>query len=110
MIKCEFSRALEAGTWYPVLADELGQIPLGKGLKPFKVEMVVSSLTVPEVGVNPYGGDVLTIKGTGFPMEKDRVWVSLDSWATCSILTVTSEILTCRVLPSQIPSNATIVV
>jgi hypothetical protein len=107
---CEFSRALEAGTWYPVLADEFGQIPLRKNVKPYKVEMVVSSVKVPEVGVNPYGGDILTIKGTGFPMEKDRIWVSLDSWATCSLLSVTSEILTCRVLPSQIPSNATIVV
>jgi hypothetical protein len=71
--------------------------------------MVVSSVAVPEVGVNPYGGDILIIKGTGFPMEKDRVWVSLDSWATCSLLTVTSEILTCRVLPTEIPTNATIV-
>ena len=93
-----------------MLADKLGHIPLGKGVKVYKVEMVVSNVTAPERGVNPYGGDVLTIKGSGFPMEKDRVWVSLDSWATCSLLSVTSEILTCRVLPSEIPSNATIVV
>lgn len=92
-----------------MLADEFGQIPLGKGVEPQIVEMVVSSVIVPEVGVNPYGGDILTIKGTGFQMEKDRVWVSLDSWATCSLLTVTSEILTCRVLPSELPTNATIV-
>lgn len=109
-IQCEFSRALQAGIWYPVIEDELGQIPVGKDVKPYKVEMIVSSVTVPEDGVNPYGGDVLIIKGTGFPMEKDRVWVSLDSWATCSLLTVTTEILTCRVLPSELPTNSTVVV
>jgi hypothetical protein len=51
-------------------------LPYANGVADITIELVVSSVT--PSAVNALGGDILTINGSGFPIDKNFVAVTFD--------------------------------
>ena len=65
-ISCTLVTPLFAGTWLPEIKDSKGLLPLAVGFAGQTVSLVVSNVT-PATDLNPAGGDIITITGSGFP-------------------------------------------
>jgi hypothetical protein len=58
--------------------------------------LVVS--TVSPSAANALGGDILTITGSGFPIDKKFVTVTFSDFTACAVKTTTPTQITCEVV------------
>jgi hypothetical protein len=68
-LTCTLNHLVQAGNFEPVVKNPLGQIPVASSFTKYSVALFVSSVT-PASELNPAGGDVLTIGGSGFTSVK----------------------------------------
>lgn len=104
-ITCTMSDILTAGSFYPVITDEFGIIPVADDVEAFVKEISIDSITVSDT-INMMGGDTATIYGSGFPSSLDDgsdFSVTLSSGTPCAIESVNSTKLSCRF--SRIPDE-----
>jgi hypothetical protein len=74
-ITCTLKNAPRAGDHKAEIRDSKGLIPFASGVADINIALVITSVT-PDVA-NALGGDILTIVGTGFPLDINTVKVSL---------------------------------
>ena len=65
-----------AGSHKAEIRDSKGLLPYADGVADISIALVVSSAT--PSAVNALGGDILTIIGTGFPIDRNFVSVTFD--------------------------------
>ena len=65
-ITCTLASSMIAGSWKPEVRDAKGLLPVAEALVALTVPLTVTSVS-PSTLLNPSGGDMLTIYGTGFP-------------------------------------------
>ena len=95
-ISCTLESPMRAGTWKPHVKDSKGLLPRMTGLAGHTVGLVIDSVA-PTTNLNPAGGNIITITGSGFPSRADTTGVSLDiNGAPCKLVTSTSTEMTCR--------------
>lgn len=70
-------------------------MPYAAGVTDITIVLEVSSVTPLEV--NPLGGDILTITGSGFPVDKKFVTVTFSDLTACEVKTTTPNQITCMV-------------
>ena len=68
-LTCTLNHLVQAGNFEPVVKNSLGQIPVASGFTKYSVALFLSTVT-PDTDLNPAGGDVLTIGGSGFTSVK----------------------------------------
>jgi len=76
-ITCTLKNAPRAGDHKVEIRDSKGLIPFASGVADINIPLVITSVT-PDVA-NALGGDILTIVGTGFPLDINIVKVALKS-------------------------------
>ena len=76
-----------AGDHKAEIRDPKGLLPYASGVTDITIPLVVSSIS--PTSVNPLGGDILTITGTGFPIDTSDVTVAFDDKSICTIKSVT---------------------
>ena len=76
-ITCTLKNAPRAGDHKVEIRDSKGLIPFASGVADINIPLVITSVT-PDVA-NALGGDILTIVGTGFPLDINNVKVALKS-------------------------------
>ena len=77
-----------------------GLVRVDESVKPEEVPMQVDNLST--TTFRRSGGEILTIKGAHFPANLDTdddVSVTFSDGTQCVILSVTSEEITCKVMP-----------
>lgn len=93
-----------AGTWFPIVTEEKGIIPMAPGLSPIEIALSLSSI-LPNVNINPYGGTILTISGLNLPQSQtlDSFSVTFAGSNKCSPVSLSSTTLRCitEVFPSS---------
>lgn len=96
-ISCDLASPLIAGDWKPVVKHAKGLIPNASTLAATSVPLVVSSIS-PKTNLNPAGGVLMTIAGSGFPSSIDNANVKLDfsDGRICDIESCTPTEMTCR--------------
>ena len=72
----------------------MGLIPVDSGLTAVAIDLVVS--TVSSASINNQGGDVLTITGSGFPLDPLMASVKLSDGAICAIQTISQTQIVCK--------------
>jgi hypothetical protein len=65
-----------AGSHKAEIRDVNGLLPYANGVADIEIALVVSKVT--PSAVNALGGDILTITGSGFPIDKNFVTVTFD--------------------------------
>jgi hypothetical protein len=71
-------------------------LPYAAGVADITIALVVSSVT--PNAANAFGGDILTIAGEGFPVDKNFVTVTFDDNTACTVKTSTPTQITCEVV------------
>lgn len=71
-------------------------MPYAAGVPDITIELVVS--TVSPSAANALGGDILTITGSGFPIDKKFVTVTFSDTTGCAVKTTTPTQITCEVI------------
>ena len=95
-VSCTLESPLRAGTWKPEVRDAKGLLPNAAGIAGHSVPLVVDSV-YPTAELNPAGGNIITITGSGFPSRIDAEGVTLEiSNAPCKIRTSTPTEMTCE--------------
>ena len=92
-ITCNLTYAAKAGDHKVVLRDANGIIPQSGDVSTINVPLVVSSTS--PTSLNPVGGDILTITGTGFPTNTAEVVVTFADGSGCTVQTTTPTQITC---------------
>ena len=95
-LTCTLNHLVQAGNFEPVVKNPLGQIPVASGFTKYSVALFVSSVT-PASDLNPAGGDVLTIGGSGFTSVKTETSfnVQFDDGTVCEMITTSPTEITC---------------
>ena len=70
-ITCDLANEIPAGSWYPKVFDSEGQVKIDESVAPEAVDLTLSAAD-PFSGLNPAGGDIITITGTNFPISLDE--------------------------------------
>ena len=60
-----------------------GLLPYANGVADITIPLIVSSVS--PTTVNPLGGAIITILGSGFPIEKDEIAVTFSDQTSCNI-------------------------
>jgi len=100
-IKCKLASAIPAGKWLPKVTDEFGLIKVDSGVTALEVALEVTEIT-PKSGLNPAGGNIVTIKGNNFPTSLTNLYgmtITLDKIVKCIPKTITATELTCETEP-----------
>lgn len=106
-ITCVFDEDLAAGEWTPTVTGYYGVYPTS-GVTAHTVALTWDSVT-PSSDLNSNGGTLMTLTGSGFPVDKDSLpsdWSlafsdGADVSVECVLVTVTSTEITCR--PAKFP-------
>lgn len=93
-VTCTLASTPTAGDWHVEVRDSEGRANPGSVAK-ISIPLIVNSVS-PKSNINYYGGTVLTIKGTGFPLQTWKAKVKLDDGTGCKVLTSTSTEITCK--------------
>jgi hypothetical protein len=98
-ITCTLKNAPRAGEQKAEIRDSKGLIPFASGVADINVALVITSVTPDDA--NALGGDILTIVGTGFPLDINTVKVYLkdadgENRSSCNVLTTTETEITCE--------------
>jgi hypothetical protein len=83
-ITCELSDQLPAGSWYPIVTEDLGRVKIDDQVTAYQVALSITSVS-PKT-LNPAGGDIVTIEGTNFPLTLDpryELVIKLGSQTRC---------------------------
>jgi len=106
-ITCNLDEDIPAGSWKPVLTDYFGEVPSGS-VSAVTVPLVIVSLT-PNSDVNPNGGTLLTIEGSGFfnslAQASDDFSIMFNGGVPCNIKSISSTQITCA--PETFPTENT---
>jgi hypothetical protein len=76
-ISCTLASPLIAGDWTPVVKDAKGLIPNASTIAATSVPLVVTNVT-PKTNLNPAGGELITITGSGFSSSAGNSNVKTD--------------------------------
>jgi hypothetical protein len=87
----------------PSAGSHKAEIRVDKGLLPYQsgvpdITIALEATSVSPTSVNPLGGAVITITGSGFPRKKDLISVTFSDDSICEILTLSETQITCRVV------------
>jgi len=96
-IACTLASPLYGGSWSPHVKDAKGLVPLVAGFVPHVVTPTVDSIS-PETGLNPAGGNIITITGTGFPsgvVATSILALTFENGNACEMATSTTTEITC---------------
>jgi hypothetical protein len=97
-IQCTVDTPWVAGQWLPKILTDQGLIPVDELLvNKHTVTPTVSSIS-PAL-LNPAGGELVTITGTGFPTgldTDDDVVIGFSDGTSCKVIASTPTELTCR--------------
>ena len=93
-ISCSLANAPRAGTHKSKVRVPSGLLPFASGVSDIKISLTVSSVT-PNI-VNPLGGAIITITGTGFPMTVDKASVTFSDKTGCLIQSITDTQIVCK--------------
>ena len=69
-VTCDLDEELPAGSWYPKLITENGLIRRDPAVSNTVVLYEITNVS-PSTGLNPAGGNILTIAGENFPANGD---------------------------------------
>ena len=69
-IDCTLERVLPGGKWFPAVYTEQGLVKRDAAVTAHEVTLEITSVS-PSTGLNPAGGDIVTITGTNFPESND---------------------------------------
>ena len=100
-ITCDLADELPAGSWYPIVTEDLGQVKIDPSVVAETVALSVTSIQ-PNIDLNPYGGDILTITGTNFPASADARYnlsIVLGGQARCVPSSITRTQIICETEP-----------
>lgn len=100
-ISCTLAHAPRAGSHKAEVRSPFGLTP--NSSDPLTFTLVVSSVS--PSSVNPNGGDVLTITGSGFPEDPEFVTVKFEDGSDCTVLTSAETLLTCKA--TKVSSSST---
>ena len=95
-ITCTLPNAPRGGDHKAEVRDSKGLIPYASGVADITIAITVTNVS--PSAANALGGDVLTVTGTGFPIDKQFVTVSFDDGTSCNVLTSTETQITCEVV------------
>ena len=89
-ITCTLTRGAAAGTYASVeVVSAEGIVPVDTGLTtPITVALLASSLS-PSTELNQFGGDTITILGSGLPTSTSDVSVSFSDGSACTVVSST---------------------
>jgi len=93
-VTCTLSSTPTAGDWHVEVRDSEGRANPGSVAK-ISIPLIVKTVS-PKADINFYGGTVLTLTGTGFPLETKKAKVKLDDQTNCKVLTATANEITCK--------------
>lgn len=94
-IVCELTDPPQAGCHYAVVTSPWGYVPIDYTLvEEICIDLVVDNVT-PDRDLNPNGGDVLDVDGSGFPDNVDDVIAELDDGTPCQVISSTPTFLQC---------------
>ena len=65
-IQCVMQSSIPAGAWLPRVLDGMGLVKIDPAVEEYVVQLTISKIT-PRKGLNPAGGDIVTIKGQNLP-------------------------------------------
>jgi hypothetical protein len=83
--------------WYPIVTTDMGLIPLGSGTTLKNIPLVLSGVT-PNTNLNPYGGTILTLTGSGMPQSLangDTYSVTFSGGNKCQVISVAATQIRC---------------
>jgi IPT/TIG domain len=86
-----------AGSWAPFVIDGMGIVPIDPNAALINVFLKVSSVT-PSIDLNPFGGSILTITGTGLPhatSEGNTFAVTFSDGSSCNVVSIASTQIRC---------------
>jgi hypothetical protein len=90
-----------AGTWVPVITDQLGFYTVDPSCPEISVPLTVSSVT-PSERLNPAGGNILQVVGGGFPQnlaDKGQLSLNFSDGSQCTVISLSSTRLMCLTSP-----------
>ena len=70
-ITCDLADDLPAGSWFPIVTEEMGRVKTLSTVTAEVVDCLITSVS-PDIDINPAGGDHLVIQGTNFPVSNDE--------------------------------------
>ena len=100
VMTCELSDPLPAGSWYPIVTEELGKVMIEDSVAPYEVTLSITNVS--PKSLNPAGGDIVTIEGTNFPLTLDpryELVISLDTNTKCVAFKISAEQIMCETEP-----------
>ena len=95
-LTCTLDSPCMAGDFEPDVRNPQGSIPVVSGFTKYNVALVVSTVT-PDSALNPAGGDVLTINGSGFPSVTTAAnfRIEFDDGTPCDLVSAAPTVMTC---------------
>jgi hypothetical protein len=94
---CDLATPLYGGSWSPHVKDAKGEVPLAVGFAPTIVTPTISGIT-PDTGLNPAGGNTITITGTNFPsavVSKSILDLTFANGNACDMISSAPTTITC---------------
>lgn len=95
-ITCSLVVLPAAGTWNVELYEPKGLVPVKAETAKISVALVVTSIS-PATNLNQLGGDELTIVGTGFDKNMDKVAIKFSDTTKCDLTSSTATTIKCIV-------------
>ena len=83
--------------WSPIVTTDMGLIPLASGVTLKNIPLVLSTVT-PNTNLNPYGGTILTLTGSGMPQSLangDTYAVTFSGGNKCQVISVAATQIRC---------------
>lgn len=71
-----------------------GLVPVDAGVAPITVALSITEVS-PSNGLSQFGGNELTIKGTGLPARADQVDVTFSDNTKCTVISTSDSELKC---------------
>ena len=99
-ITCELSDPLPAGSWYPIITEDLGKVKIDESVSAYEVTISITNV-FPKT-LNPAGGDIVTIDGTNFPLTLDpryELVIELGTHTKCVAFQISAEQIMCETEP-----------
>jgi len=94
--------------WYPVVTDDKGLIPVDPAATLKNIPVTVSAVS-PNSNLNPWGGTIVTITGTGMPQninKEDSYSVTFSGGNKCSVISVAATQIRC--IPEKFPATGSV--
>ena len=98
-----------AGSWAPVVTDLMGVIPIDPSCANISVPLVLTSVTN-NTNLNPFGGTILQIVGSGLPhtlAEGNTYNLSFSDGASCNIISLSPTRIMCVTTKFDVSASTT---